>query len=178
MLLDILVVEPPGRLGELGRRGRGVLLLLDPDAGDGGVSGRALPLAPLGGPLGLRLRRGDGLDDVRRRRGVEAGLAVGPTRDPGDQRLRGRAAGRGLGRGGRGLREGDVEVRGGGGRGGAEEEEGRDAAAAAEDAGRAAEEWVDGDDNVEVEWSLKVNINAKTINNPVVYRNHCWDGDL
>ena len=146
MLLDILVVEPSGRLGELGRRGRGGLLLLDPDAGDGGVGGGALPLAPLGGPLGLRLRGGDGLEDVRRRRGVEGWLAVGPARDPRNQRLRGRAAGRALGRGGRGLREGDVEVRGGGGRGGsAEEEERRDAAAAPEHAGRAAEEWVDGD---------------------------------
>ena len=143
MLLDVLVVEPPGRLGELGRRGRGGLLLLDPDAGDGGVGGGALPLAPLGGPLGLGLRGGDGLEDVRRRRGVEGWIAVGPAGDPGDQRLRGRAAARGLGRGGRGLRKGDVEVRGGGG--GAEEEEGRDAAAAPEDAGRAAEEWVDGD---------------------------------
>jgi len=146
-LLDILIVKPPGRLRELGRRGRGGLPFLGLEAGIGSSRGGnrtflALEGFLLGGLLGLRLRERDGLEHVRRRGGAEAGLAVLPADDPRDQRLRGRGL---FGR--RGLREGDVEVRGGGGGGGRSgaEEEGWEAAAYAEHGGGAGEERVEGD---------------------------------
>jgi hypothetical protein len=146
-LLDILIVKPPGCLGELGRHGRGGLPFLALDAGIGssrGGGGNCAILALegflLGGLLGLRLRERDGLDYVRRRGGAEAGLAVLPADDPRDQRLRGRGL---FGR--RGLREGDVEVRGGGGGRSGSEEEAWEAAAYAEHGGGPGEEKVEGD---------------------------------